>query len=165
MYFDQMLVFDEWSLSRSPAATAVAGVAPLFDFDEQHFERQPLVREHAREVDELVEHIEERSLLRAAAAGNDFAPFAVQLHEMLGHDDRFDDEHVVLFQKRCDFVADRRERGELDFDELLAADDVDAVAAEALFDECACGGVVLFQLAVEGSFHTSLMNRRRFAGG
>ena len=68
---------------------------------------------------------------------------------MLADDDWFDNQHVVFFEKRFDFVADRREGRKLDFDELVAANDVDAVAAEALFGESAALGVTFFQLAVE----------------
>ena len=123
------------------------------------------VREDAREVDEFVEHIEQCSPLRAAATGDHFAAFALALHQVLGDDDRFDDEHVVLFEQDGDFVADRRERGELDFDELFAADDVDAVAAEALFDESAVDGVVLLSVGGGVKFPYFAVDPRRLAGG
>lgn len=42
----------------------------------------------------------------------------------------------------------------LDFNELLSADNIDAVAAEALFGESTALGVALLQLTVEGRFHT-----------
>ena len=127
----------------------MARIAPLFDFHEQHFKRQSFVREDAREVDELFEHIEQRSLFWTAAAGDNLAAFSFAFHEVLADDNRFDDQYIVFFEQHFDLVADRRERCELDFDELVAADDVDAVAAQALLGESAAGGVTLFQLAME----------------
>ena len=150
-----MLVFDFMVIITVAAAAAVTGVTPLFDFHEQDLKCQSLVREDASEMDELFEHVEQRSLLWTAAARDDLAAFALALHEVLADDDWFDDEDVVFFKQRFDFVADGRERGELDFDELLSADDINAVAAEALFGESAGGGVALFQLAVEGSLKSS----------
>ena len=82
-HLEQLLVLDLMIVVAPPAPPAVARVAPLFDFDERHFERQPAMRKHAREVDQLFEHIEQRSLLRAAAARDDLAARAATLHEVL----------------------------------------------------------------------------------
>ena len=106
------------------------------------------MREDAREVNKLFEHIEQRAPFRAATARDDLPPGLAEFHEMLGDDDGFDEKHVVLFDEHGDLVANRAERGELDLDELAAADDVDTVAADALFDEAAVGGVKFFELAV-----------------
>ena len=148
-----MLIFDEMIVVATPATAAVARKTPLLDFDQHDFERQPAVGEDAREVDQLLEHIEQRTPLRAAASGNDLAAFAMQFHQVFGDDHRFDDEDVVLFDERGDLIANRRERSKLDFDQLFAADDVDAISPDALFDQTAVRRVVLLQLAVEGSFH------------
>ncbi len=135
MHLEQMLVFDLVVVVAPPAAPAVARIAPLFDLDEQHFERQPAMRKDAREVDQLFEHIEQRSLLRAAAARDDLATCALALHQVLADDDRLHDEHAMLFQQRGDLVANRRQRRELNFDQLSGRDDIDAIAAEPLLDE------------------------------
>jgi hypothetical protein len=145
----KMLVLDLVVVVAIPAASTVTRVTPLFDFHEQHFKRQSFVGEDTREVDELFENIEQRSLFWTSAAGDDLAAFTFSFHKVLADDDWFDDEYFVLLEQRFDFVADGRERRELDFNELLAADDVDAVAAEALLGESAIGGVTVFQLAVE----------------
>ena len=50
------------------AAAAVSGIAPLFNLYEQDFECQPFVGEDAREVNELFENVEQRSLLWACIA-------------------------------------------------------------------------------------------------
>ena len=78
-----MLIFDLMIVVAPPAPPAVARIAPFFDFDEQHFERQPAMRKHAREVHQLLEHIEQRALLRTAAARHDPAARAATLHQML----------------------------------------------------------------------------------
>ena len=83
VHFDEALVFDMMVVVAPPAPPAVARIAPFFDLDERHFERQPAVGKHAREVDQLLEQIEQRSLLRAAAARHDLAARAATLHEVL----------------------------------------------------------------------------------
>ncbi len=153
MDFQKVLILDFVVVVAPPTAATVARVAVLFDFDEQHFEREPLVGEDAREVNQFVKDIEQRALLGAAATGNDLAALPFELDQMFADDDRFDDKHVVLFEQRPDFVANGRQRRELNFDELPAADHIDAIAAEALLSEAAGGGVAVLQLAVEGSFH------------
>ena len=121
VHFDQMLVFD---LDDRCRATNAAGHGPdsatLRFRSSSDFERQPPVRKDAREVDQLFEDIEQRSLLRTAAARDDLAAFAAALHQVLADDDRFDDQHVVLLEQGGDLVANRRERRKLDFDQLLA---------------------------------------------
>src|SRR4051812_15713838 len=117
------------------AASSVAGVTVLLNFDEQHFEREAAMWVYSREMDQLIEDIEERALFRAAAARDDAPTCAAELNEMLTNDNRLDDEYVVLFDERGNFVPNRRKGCELDFDELFVADDVDAVSADALFGE------------------------------
>ena len=63
-HFEQMLVFYLMVVVATPAPPAVARKAPFFDFDQQHFQRQPAVRENTREVHQLFKHIQQRSLLR-----------------------------------------------------------------------------------------------------
>ena len=53
-----MLILDLVVVVAISTAATVARKAPLFDFDEQHFEREPLVGKDAREVDEFFEDIE-----------------------------------------------------------------------------------------------------------
>jgi hypothetical protein len=149
----KVLVLDLVVVAAIPSASAVTGISPLLDFHEQHFKRQSFVWEDARKMDKLFENIKQRSLFWTAAAGDDLAAFPFALHEVLADDDWFDDQYVVFFEQHFDFVADGRERRELDFDELVAADDIDAVAAQALLGEPAASGVTFFQLAVEGGFH------------
>lgn len=105
MHFDELLIFYFVVIIAIAAAAAVARIAPLFDFDEQHLEREPLVGKYAREVDQLFEDIEECSLFGAAATRNHIAALMFEFHQMLADDDRFDDKHIVLLEKRPDLVA------------------------------------------------------------
>ena len=162
---DEVLVIHQMIALAPPPSSAVPWVAPFFDFDQRDFKRQPAVREHAREMHELLEHVEQRATLWAAAARDDFAPLATELHQMLGDDDRFDDQHIVRFEKDGDLIANRSERRVLNLDKLFPTDNVDAVAADALLDHCAINGVMRFQLTVEGGFHVVLVSPGRLARG
>jgi hypothetical protein len=66
------------------------------------------MRKHAREVDEFVENVQHGASLGTAAARDDVAARALAFHEVLGDDDRFYDEYVVLFQEDGDLVSNRR---------------------------------------------------------
>ena len=114
------------------------------------------MRKDAREVDQLVEHVEHRPLLGTATPRNDFAARALLLHQILAGDDRLDDPHAVLVHERRDLVANRRERAELNLDQLVAVDDVDAIAADALLDASAVGRVVRLELSMQRGFHTCI---------
>src|SRR5689334_976367 len=59
VYLDEVLVLDLVIVVATPSSPSVARIAVLFDLYEQHFKRQPSVGKHAREVNELLEHIEQ----------------------------------------------------------------------------------------------------------
>ena len=140
--FDEVLIVDKVIVVAPTPPTTMTRVAPFFNLNQHDFECQSLVGKHAREVDQLFEHIEQRAPLGAAAAGNDRTSLAAEFHEMLRNDERLHDHDIVLLLKqRGDLVANRSERRELDFDQLLAANDIDAVAANTLFDDAAIDGI------------------------
>jgi hypothetical protein len=89
---------------------------------------------NACEVHELLEHIEQRAAFRAAATRNDLSPLAAELYQMFRDDDRLDDKHIMLLEQCRNLVPNCRERGMLDFNQLAAADDIDAVPPNALLD-------------------------------
>ena len=65
----QPLIFDDLIVATPSSPAAVPRIAPLFDFDERRFQRQPRVRKDAREIDQLMKHVEQRRLLGAQPAG------------------------------------------------------------------------------------------------
>ena len=134
----------------------MARIAKLFDLDQHHFEHQPRMRIDAREVDQLVEHVEARFPAWGCGAATrpgrrrDFC-FTRYLQATIGLTIR---TRCSLHERR-DLVADGRERAELDLDQLVAVDDVDPVAADPLLELRAVRRVVGFELSVQRGFHTS----------
>src|SRR5690606_11757141 len=125
---DEVLVF-ALMVVLSPAATAtVAWEAVLLDVDQHHLEGELRLREGLGEVDQVVEHVEQHALLGTAAAGDNGATRAVELDDHLAGDDRFDNPDFVRLGQVVDLAGDHPEAAMLDLDQLLAADDIDAVA-------------------------------------
>src|SRR5947209_14985476 len=71
--FDELLIFDLKISVATPAAAAVAGVTPFLDFHERHLNRQSRVRENPREMNQLVEHVEQLPALWAEPSSGDSA--------------------------------------------------------------------------------------------
>ncbi len=150
----QALVFDLLVIAPPAPSSAVARKAPLFDLHEHNFECQAGMGKDTREMDQLLKKIEHGALLGAAAAGDDLTAGSLLLHEKFAGDDRLDDPHTMFLHQGGDLVAIRRERAELDFDQLVAVDDVDSIAADPLLDQRAVRRVVGLELSVERGFHT-----------
>ena len=109
-------------------------VPPLFDIDERGLERQVLVRKDTREVDQVVEEVQQVALLRAQAAAHDAAVLGRELDELLADDNGLDNQHTVMGGQVLDFVADRRQRAMLDLDQLAIAGHVDAVLSQLVLE-------------------------------
>src|SRR4051812_36292760 len=103
-----MLVLNFVVVIAIPPAPAMARETPLFNFHKQYFERQPFVGEDAREVDELFEHVKQRSLFGTAATGDDLPAFPLALDQVLANDNWLHDEDVMFFKQRFDLVANGR---------------------------------------------------------
>ena len=65
---DQLLVFHLVVVPPPATATAMARITPLLDVDQGHFQGQSLVRKRPREMDQLVEQVEDRAPFRTLAA-------------------------------------------------------------------------------------------------
>lgn len=154
-HVDQPLIFDLMIAGSSPPPPPVTRVSPFFDFHQRHFEHQPPIWKNAREMDQLVEQVEQPAPFRALSPLDNAAARAAEFDQHLAGDDRFDQQHAVFADERGDFVADGRERGELNFHQLVRPRDIDAVTADALLNDGAFDHVAFFQLAVERRFHVT----------
>src|SRR5262245_40140461 len=100
MHLQEVLIFHFVVVVAVAAAATVTWVAVFFDFDEQHFERETLVGEDMGEMDEFFEDIEQRPLFRTTPPRNNLPALVFALHKVFANDDRFDNKHMMLFEKR-----------------------------------------------------------------
>src|SRR5262245_30747557 len=107
------------------------------------------MRKDAREIDQLVEQVEQAALLGAEPARQFTAAALAEPHELLVYDERLHDQDGVLFEQSGDFRANGGEAAVLDLDKLIFADGVDAKAGDALFHARRCAGVEGLELAME----------------
>jgi hypothetical protein len=140
----------------APASLATAGVAPLFHVDQHDFESQPLVGKDARKVNQLIEDVQERAALRAAAAPELDSAAAVELYQQLVGNDWLDDANAVVGQQKAYLITNRGQRTVLNLDQLLTANRVDAESAARDFLETVVACVQGLQLFVEGRLHPML---------
>jgi hypothetical protein len=146
---DESLIFHLMIIRPPPTTATMARISPLLDFDQQHFENKPAMGKYAREVDQLFEQIKQLAALGALPPLEDTSARAAQFYERLACDNRFHQEHAMLVHKCGDFIANGRQRRELNFDKLPGPRDVDAVAADALLDSRAIDQVAFLQLPVQ----------------
>ena len=109
---------------------AAARGTDLVDRDAQDLDRQVRVREDASQADEVLEHVDHRPPLRAAADGKVGPLEPRPAHDPLVEHDGLDHEDSMVRQEHRQLPAERPERPGLDLDELPAGTDgVDAEPA------------------------------------
>ena len=123
-------------------------VTSFFDFDQQDVHRETRVWEHLREVDEFIENIQQLPTFGTLSAADLPAVGRVELNEVFAGDDRFDDAYRVFLEELFGFVADRRQRSMLDFDQFSVGDDIDPVVSQRNLLASSGRGITLFELAV-----------------
>lgn len=151
--FDQSLVFDFMVVFAPASPSTVARMTPLFHNHQRDVERQTWMGKDSRKVDQFVEQVEGRALLRTGSAPDDSSTGPVEFDELFADDDRLDDPHLVLFEQPSDFGADRRQTAVLDLDEFISRNDINAIAVARHLLRRRVAGVDRFELSVECGFH------------
>ncbi len=119
------------------------------------------MREDRREVDQLIEQIDQSAALGTAALMKDPPAAAVELEDRFFDHDRFDDEHAMRFEERGDFAANRGQRAVLDFNQRAASNGVNPKAIDADLAARVLAAIVFLELAVKRGFHACRFRARR----
>ena len=131
---EQPLTFDDEIVASPAAAAAMARIAPLFDFNQRRLQHEPRVRKHPREIDELMEQIEQAALLGTQAARDFLAAGLREPHELLANNEWLDHKNLVRFEQASDLRTNGSQAAVLNFDEPVATDSVDSEAGNSLLD-------------------------------
>ena len=82
---------------------------PFFDVDKHRFDCQIGMRKNLGEVNEFVKQIQQTTPLRALAAIDDRPILLFPLYQPLAGDDRFDDQHLMVFHQAAHFISNGRQ--------------------------------------------------------
>src|SRR5437867_681443 len=92
---DEPLIFNDVVIAPPASSSAMAGVSALLNLDQRCLNRQIWMRKNAGEINQLVEQIEQRGLLRAKSP-RDFLPTPLrQPHKLLANHQRLHHQYLM----------------------------------------------------------------------
>ena len=129
----QLLIFDQKIVRPPPAPPApMARIAVLFDLDQHNVKRQPRMRKNAREMNQLIEQIEQTAMLGAVATADDAAAAPATINQPLLCDDRLDDPHPGATRaSAAPCITDGRQRPVLHLDQFVIDHRIDPIFPQA----------------------------------
>jgi hypothetical protein len=99
------------------------------------------MRKYPREVNQLIKDVEQLTSLWAPPSTNHTLAFAGASNQLLLRHQGFDDTNLVVLQQGLHLAIDRRERRELNLDELLPTNDVNDEAPNFLLNLTFVSGI------------------------
>ena len=146
----------------APSFSSLPGVANFFYRDHRNDHLEVRMWKHLREVNQLIEETQDRSLLWTPTCVTDTAIFAGKFDQPLARHDRFHNVNQIAFVAEVqDLAPNRGKTTALNFDQPLSVDDVDAISAKLDFNFRTVVAKDLFQLVMQRVFHRLLFGNYR----